>query len=84
MFHCEVTHKNSALDEKCHKLVVQTRPRVYTQRVWDEDMNEWITVHVGTGSEIVKEVNASEEGLKVWASLSDEDRRMMFPLVKSK
>ena len=84
MFRCEVTQKTSKLGEKCHKLAVQKCERGYTQRVWDEDMNEWITVHVGTGWEIVREVNVTEEGLKVWDSLSDTDRNLMFSPRKSK
>lgn len=69
MFRCEVTGVQSKEGEKPHRLVVETRPRQY--RHWDREAEEeWFS----NGSEVVREVIASDEGLRLWNSWSDEDR----------
>jgi hypothetical protein len=76
MFICQVTGKHSERGEACNKIVVATRERVYTKRVKNEDTNKWEDVEVGRGWEIVREINASEEGVQVWNELTPEERTM--------
>jgi hypothetical protein len=55
--------------EKLNKIVVQTRPREYKH--WDrENEEEWFS----HGTEIVREINASDEGLAIWNSMNAEER----------
>lgn len=69
MFRCQVTGKMSKPLEKLQKITVQTRPMEYRQ--WDYEAEEaWFT----QGFEIVKEINASEEGLKLWNSWTPEQQ----------
>jgi hypothetical protein len=57
--------------EKLNKIVVETRSVQYKH--WDaEAEEEWFSY----GTEIVREINASEEGLALWNSWSDEDRKL--------
>lgn len=65
----EANTKDDRSSEKLNKIVVRTRKREY--RHWDrENEEEWFT----QGTEIVKEVNASEEGLAIWNSMTEEQR----------
>lgn len=69
MFKCQVTGKQSKLGEKLNKIVVQTRTREYKH--WDrENEEEWFS----HGTEIVREINASDEGRDIWNSLTPEER----------
>lgn len=69
MFKCEITKRLSKPLEKLTKLVVKTRQVEY--RHWDRDSEEeWFT----QGTEIVREVNVSEEGLAVWNKLTPEEQ----------
>lgn len=72
MFICELTGKTSQRGEKLNKIAVRTRQRVYTEKVWDE--GELVELEIGRGYEIVKEVNASDEGLKLWRSFTDDEK----------
>lgn len=55
--------------EKCHRIVVETRAKSYKH--WDrENEEEWFS----HGTEIVREVNACEEGKKLWDSWTPEQR----------
>jgi hypothetical protein len=74
MFKCQVTHKTSKLGETCHKLVVQTRERIYYRKFFNEEINDWDFVEIGRGTEIVKEINATEEGARLYGELSDEEK----------
>jgi len=74
MFYCQITGKLSKPGEKLNKVVVATRERVYTKRVRNEDTREWETVEIGRGWEIVRELNASTEGVAEWDAMSPEDR----------
>jgi hypothetical protein len=60
--------------EKLNRIVVKTRERIYTKRVKNEETNKWEEVEVSRGWEIVREINASEEGLALWNSWSDDER----------
>lgn len=60
--------------EKLNKIVVATRERVYTKWVKNEETNKWEEVFVAKGWEIVREINASDEGVKLWESWTPEER----------
>jgi hypothetical protein len=74
MFKCDVLGKFSQPGEKCLKLVIETRPRTYVQRVRNEETLRWEDLVVGSGTEIVRELNVTESGLKFWDTLSDEGK----------
>lgn len=57
-FKCAVTGK-TVFGEHCNKLVIEKRDKIYL----DEEGNE-----IGRGFEIVKEINVSDEGMKILAS----------------
>jgi hypothetical protein len=76
MFYCQVTGKLSKSGETQNKIVVQTRERVYTRKFRNEDTGKLEDVEVGRGWEIVREINASEEGVQVWNELTSEEREM--------
>jgi len=69
MFRCEVTNKLSKPAEKLNKIVVQTRNVEYKH--WDREAEEeWFT----QGVETVREINASEEGVRIWGALTAEEQ----------
>lgn len=68
------SEENLRSSEKLTKIVVEKRERIYTKRVRNEETGKWEDVEIGRGWEIVRELNASEEGAALWASWSDEDR----------
>lgn len=69
MFKCEITGKTSKPLAKLNKVVVKTRTVEY--RHWDRDAEEeWFT----HGTEIVREVNATDEGVQLWNSFTPEER----------
>jgi hypothetical protein len=70
MFRCQVTGKMSKRGEKCNKIVVKTREKTYTQKVWEE--GELVDIEIGHGWEIVKEINASDEGLKLYEKMVED------------
>jgi len=67
-------HENKAdfdihAPEKLNRIVVETRSVEYKH--WDSEAEEyWFSY----GTEIVKEINSSEEGLALWNSWTDEKR----------
>ncbi len=69
MFKCQVTGRQSMPGDKLNKIVVQTRTREYKH--WDrENEEEWFS----HGSEIVREINATDEGQRIWNELTAEER----------
>lgn len=64
--------------EKLNKIVVATRERTYYKWVKNEETNKWEEVEAGHGWEIVREINASEEGLALWNSWSPEERAIFL------
>ena len=69
MFVCQITNKISKPGEKCHRITVETRARTYKH--WDREAEEeWFT----QGTEIVRELNATEAGLRMWESWNAEER----------
>ena len=69
-----VTGKVSAAGEKMNRIIAKTRPRVYTRREFDSEINDWVDVFVGRGSEVVRELQATEEGLVEWQNMTDAQR----------
>lgn len=69
MYKCAITGRLSKPNEKLNKIVVETRAKTYVN--WDyEAEEEWQSF----GTEIVKEVDASEAGLKLWNAWTPEQR----------
>lgn len=66
MFYCQVTEKFSKPGEKLNRIITHIRPRIYTKRVRNEETRQ-IEVHeTGRGTEIVKEILATKEGVELW------------------
>lgn len=63
MFKCEITGKMSKPGEKINKVVVETREKIYYGWRLNPEIEKMEYVVVGKGSEIVKEINASAEGV---------------------
>lgn len=93
MYVCQITGKQSKHGEKLNKVVVATRERVYTRWVRNDENaanisselivdhsrdNKWLEVFVAKGWEIVRELNASQEGVDLWASWTHEEREMFL------
>lgn len=72
MFICAVTRKVSSPGEAQNKIVVKSRQKVYKN--WDNDQEEYWE---SFGTEIVKEVAVSEEGLAIWKALKDDERDLL-------
>lgn len=70
MFKCQVTGKTSKRGEKCNKIVVKTRDRVYTEMVWEDDQQ--VEIEVARGWEIVKEINATDEGVRLYEQMVED------------
>jgi hypothetical protein len=69
MYRCQVTGRMSKLGEKLNKIVVATRQVEYKN--WDREAEEeWFSY----GTEIVREINATDSGVKVWDGLTPEER----------
>ncbi len=66
MYKCEVTNKFSKPGELLNRIVVETRERIYFKEVLNEETRRMETVEVGRGWEIVKEIRATDEGVKIW------------------
>lgn len=64
--------------EKMNKIVVATREKVYTRWFKNEETGKWEELEVGRGWEIVREINASEEGLQLWNSWSEDERAIFL------
>lgn len=74
MFFCQVTNKVSKPGEKLVRLPIKKRDRVYMGRVFNEDLNSYEEVEVGRGWEIVKEINATEDGVSLFNSWTPEEQ----------
>ena len=59
MFKCQKCDKNTMAGEKCHKIVVETRPKTYINQYKDRKGRKHEKVTEGT--EIVREINVCEE-----------------------
>ena len=67
-------HVTQIPGEKLNKIVIATRERIYTKWVKNEETHKYEEVEAGRGWEIVREINASDEGLALWNSWSPEER----------
>lgn len=76
MFKCQVLGRMSKPGEKLNRLVVKSREQSYTQKVWEE--GELVEIEVGKGWEIVKEINASDEGVKVWNTMTPLQKEQLI------
>lgn len=74
MFYCRVTNRLSKRGEKINKLVVETREKTYYKKIRNEETNKWEEVEAGRGWEIVKEIDASDEGARIFNAMSPEDK----------
>ena len=78
MFICQITQKMSKPCEKLNRIVVQRREKIYTEFVRNEETNQFEEQVVGTGSECVREINASEEGLRLWTAWTEDERAVFL------
>lgn len=78
MYICQVSGKLSELGEKLNKIVVASREKVYFERRLNEDLRKYETVEVGRGTEVVKEINASDEGVARWNLMSSDERSLLL------
>lgn len=74
MYRCQITGELSKLGDKLNKIVVGTRERVYTRWVRNEETNKWEEVFVSRGWEITRELNATDDGVKLWESYTSDER----------
>lgn len=74
MFVCQISGRLSKPGEKVHKIVIKKRDRVYTTKVFNEDIGQFEDIQVSHGWEIVREVNATYEGFCEWRDMSEEQR----------
>jgi len=65
-----VTGKLSKPGEKLNRIVVKTREKIYTQNVWEE--GELVEIEVGRGYETVKEIAATDEGLRLYNQMVED------------
>jgi len=78
MYICQVTGSQSKAGEKLNKIVVQTREKSYTRWVRNEETNKWEEVFVAKGWEIVREIDASQEGVQQWNGWTPEERAIFL------
>lgn len=66
MFKCAITGRMSRPGEKTNKIVLETREQIYYGWFRNEETNRFEQREVGRGWEIVKEVDATDEGFRLW------------------
>ena len=74
MFYCQVEKRQSKVGEKVNKLVVSTREKTYFEKFRNEETGKLEDIEVGRGWEIVKEINACQEGATRFNAMSVEER----------
>jgi len=78
MYFCHITNTYSKLGDKINKITVETRHQTYTN--WDrEKEEEWTS----TGTEIVREINATQAGVELWNSWSKEEQESFIKRLNS-
>lgn len=75
MYRCQITGRLSKLGEKLNKVVAITRPKNYTRWIKNEESFKYEEVVVGSGWEIVKELDCSAEGETLWLSWTVDERQ---------
>lgn len=78
MYKCQVTGEMSELGDKQHRIVVRTRDRVYNGKLYNEETRLYEDVVLGQGTEIVKEITASENGLLAWNAMSQQAQEALL------
>lgn len=76
MFRCEITNKTTRPGEKMHRVVIEKREKVYTE--WCREEGEWIELEIGRGWEIVKEIQVSDEGLRIYDEMVEAGTLPLF------
>jgi len=66
MFKCAITKVNSRPGHKTNKIVTEKRNRIYYGWFENEETGQMEQREIGRGWEIVKEVNATDEGLRLF------------------
>ena len=64
MFKCAITGRNSKPGEKMNRIIIKSREKIYTTSVWEE--GELVEIEIGKGTEVEKEVAATDEGVRVY------------------
>lgn len=77
MFRCKVTNRLSDPGAKCNKIVVATRPRTY--RHYNHETEESWETH---GTEIVREINATDVGVELWNKMTPEQQELFVKRLK--
>lgn len=70
MFKCQVTGRTTRAGDKLNRIVIAKRDKVYTQKIFEN--GEWVNLEVGRGWEIVKEINASDEGVAIYNRMVED------------
>lgn len=78
MYRCQITGRLSERNVPMNKLVVETRDRIYTRFVKNEETRQWEEIEVGRGWEIVREINVSQAGKDLWDSWNPEERAVFL------
>lgn len=71
-FRCQITKR--IFWEPLNKIVAQTRQKVYTKWVLNEETRQMEEVEVGRGFETCKELLLSPEGVQIWTAWSEPER----------
>ncbi len=74
MFKCYFTKVNSRPGDKANKVIIKTRPVTYFGWRENEETGKYERVSVGYGMETVKEVLATDEGVRVWNKMVSEGK----------
>jgi hypothetical protein len=69
MYRCAITGKNSREGDKLNRIVVETRSRIYEHKD-PETEEKWFSY----GTEIVREVNATDAGQELWNTWTAEQK----------
>ena len=74
MFKCMMTNRMSKPGQKLRKVVVLTRPREYKNVSYNEETRRLEAAPSSFGSEIVREINCTEEGEAKWNAMNPEEQ----------
>jgi len=74
MFKCQVLGIQSKLGEKCHRLVISRESKDYYDWRLDEETDKYVWTKIGTGWQIKREINATQEGVEAYNSWTPEQQ----------
>ncbi len=80
MFYCGITGKLSSPGDKPIRLVTERRVRDYEDDRSSEENG--VDIKVSRGWEIVKEINVSLDGLRIWCDRNPDDTAMAEAYVR--